>query len=101
VYIPKLYNGKDKTFFFYSFETGRGSPVTAVLNPTVPLSAWRQGDFGSAVVNDPLTGQPFPGNRIPAKPHQRNRRQDSGAFLSAAQLRRNRPVGSPRTTATT
>ena len=66
VYIPKLYNGKNKTFFFFSFETGRGSPTTTVLNPTVPLTNWRQGDFGTATVNDPLTGQPFPGNRIPA-----------------------------------
>src|SRR5688572_18678927 len=31
VYIPKLYNGKDKTFFFFSFETGRGSPNPANL----------------------------------------------------------------------
>ncbi len=68
VYLPKLYNGKDKTFFFYSFETGRGSPPTTVLNPTVPLPAWRQGDFaGQPNVNDPLAGgSPFPSNRIPA-----------------------------------
>ncbi|MFN0100681.1 MAG: carboxypeptidase regulatory-like domain-containing protein [Bryobacteraceae bacterium] len=67
VILPKLYNGKDKTFFFYSFETGRGSPPTTVLNPTVPLAAWRQGDFtGQPNVTDPLTGTPFPGNRIPA-----------------------------------
>ncbi len=67
VFIPKLYNGKDKTFFFYSFETSRGSPTTAVLNPTVPLAAWRQGDFaGLANVLDPMAaGSPFPGNRIP------------------------------------
>jgi hypothetical protein len=68
VYIPKLYNGKDKTFFFFSFETGRGSPSTVLLNPTVPLSPWRAGDFSalSTPIRDPFTGQPFPGNRIPA-----------------------------------
>jgi len=66
VWIPKLYNGKDKTFFFFSFETGRGSPPTTVLNPTVPLPAWRAGDFtGQPTVNDPMAGAPFPGNRIP------------------------------------
>jgi hypothetical protein len=68
VYLPKLYNGKDRTFFFFSFETSRGSPVTDILNPTVPLEAWRAGDFSrlTTVVRDPATGQPFPGNRIPA-----------------------------------
>ena len=68
VFIPKLYNGKDKTFFFFSFETGRGSPSTVLLNPTVPLAPWRTGDFSAlpTPVRDPSTGQPFPGNRIPA-----------------------------------
>ncbi|MBM3735227.1 MAG: carboxypeptidase regulatory-like domain-containing protein, partial [Acidobacteria bacterium] len=67
VYIPKVYNGKDKSFFFYSFETGRGSPPTTVLNPTVPLPAWRQGDFLGARVTDPFANAaPFPNNRIPA-----------------------------------
>jgi len=67
VYIPKVYNGKDKTFFFYSLETARGSPPTTVLNPTVPLAPWRQGNFGAAAVTDPLAGgAAFPSNRIPA-----------------------------------
>jgi hypothetical protein len=67
VYIPKLYNGKDKTFFFFSFETGRGSPTPVLLNPTVPLPSWRAGDFSGpgTPIRDPLSGQPFPGNRIP------------------------------------
>ncbi len=69
VYIPKLYHGKDKTFFFTSFETARGSQVFQFLQPTVPIAAWRQGDFsglpGGVQIFDPLTGQPFPGNRIP------------------------------------
>jgi len=68
VWIPKLYNGKDKTFFFFSFETARGSPGTAVLNPTVPLVPWRTGDLSAVTenVNDPSNGgMPFPGKRIP------------------------------------
>jgi hypothetical protein len=68
VFIPKLYDGRDKTFFFFSFETGRGSPTPVLLNPTVPIAPWRSGDFSglSTPIRDPLTGQPFPGNRIPA-----------------------------------
>ncbi|MGH9718809.1 MAG: carboxypeptidase regulatory-like domain-containing protein [Bryobacteraceae bacterium] len=69
VWIPKLYNGRNKTFFFASYETSRGSPVTDNFNPTVPLPAWREGNFsglGSTIIYDPLTNQPFAGNRIPA-----------------------------------
>ena len=69
VYLPHVYNGKNKTFFFFSFETSRGSVVTNNFNPTVPLAAWRGGDFSSqlpgTVIKDPTTGQAFPGNVIP------------------------------------
>jgi hypothetical protein len=70
VVIPKLYNGKNRTFFFFSFETSRGSNVQQLLNPTVPLAAWRSGDFSSllpgVVIIDPQTGAPFSNNMIPA-----------------------------------
>ncbi|MCI0623647.1 MAG: carboxypeptidase-like regulatory domain-containing protein [Acidobacteria bacterium] len=69
VYLPKLYNGVDKTFFFASFETARGSDVFQFLQGTVPAVDWRQGNFsglpGGVQIFDPLSGQPFPGNRIP------------------------------------
>jgi hypothetical protein len=68
--IPKLYNGKDRTFFFYSYETSRGSAVHDLVNPTVPLASWRNGDFSgllpSTVVKDPFASNaPFSGNVIP------------------------------------
>jgi hypothetical protein len=67
VVIPKLYDGRNKTFFFASFETSRGSNVLELINPTVPLEAWRRGDFGglSTPIRNPFTGQPFPNNQIP------------------------------------
>ena len=67
VWLPKIYNGRNRTFFFFSFETSRGSTATDVLNPTVPLAAWRGGDFSalSAVIYDPTTNKPFAGNMIP------------------------------------
>ena len=52
VWIPKVYNGRDKTFFFFSYEQYRqtqGSTNTS----TVPTDAERQGDF-SALLGDPL-----------------------------------------------
>lgn len=67
VYLPRIYDGRNKTFFFYSFETSRGSQILQNLNPTVPLASWRGGDFGSNAIRDPFgSNQPFPGNRIPA-----------------------------------
>jgi len=68
VYIPGLYDGRNKTFIFGSFENFLGSQATNNFNTTVPLAAWRSGDFSglSTPVIDPQTGQAFPGNRIPS-----------------------------------
>jgi hypothetical protein len=66
VRIPWLYKGKDKTFFFGTFE-GFRFPRGATIQNTVPTQAMRNGDFSSegVTVRDPLTGQPFANNRIP------------------------------------
>ena len=69
VVIPKLYNGKNKTFFFGDFESTRIRETATVAN-TIPTQRMRNGDFGELPANrpirDPSTGQPFPGNLIPA-----------------------------------
>lgn len=67
VRIPRLYNGKEKTFFFFNYEGLRqASPFASISS--VPDSAFRSGDFsGSPIpVYQPGTKIPFPGNRIPA-----------------------------------
>lgn len=68
VYIPKLYNGRNKTFFFGSFEKlnqiGEGSGIVSALTP-----AMKNGDFSAAgipQIYDPSTGLPFANNQIPA-----------------------------------
>lgn len=68
IVIPKLYDGHNRSFFFFSFETSRGSNVLQLLNPTVPLASWRAGDFSNVTtpIRNPFNNnQPFPGNRIP------------------------------------
>ncbi|HVR71026.1 MAG TPA: TonB-dependent receptor, partial [Vicinamibacteria bacterium] len=55
---------KDKAFFFVDYERTRITKGVTRLT-RVPTMAERQGIF-SGTVRDPLTGQPFPGNRIPA-----------------------------------
>jgi hypothetical protein len=91
VWIPKLYNGKNKTFFIYGIE---GIPEARPRNdgtPTVPSEKMKQGDFSDLLVPslnpsnlavhpyqlfNPFTRRaagggrfqqdPFPGNIIPA-----------------------------------
>ncbi len=73
VYVPKVYNGKDKTFFFFNYEGLRGQTQALALD-TTPSAAQRTGDlsltqFGTkftGTIVDPLTGVPFPGNIIPS-----------------------------------
>ncbi|HMV81757.1 MAG TPA: TonB-dependent receptor [Blastocatellia bacterium] len=67
VRLPWLYNGKDRTFFFGTFEALR-LPRGQTIQNTVPTQALRNGDFSglaNVTVRDPLTGQPFANNRIP------------------------------------
>ena len=69
VWIPKLYpRGGDKTFFFFSQEWRRIIRQPAENLLTVPSLREREGDFSQSTtqVIDPLTGQQFPGNKIPA-----------------------------------
>jgi len=69
VFIPRIYDGRNKTFFFFDWEGVYGSKKQTAFNVTVPLEAWRRGDFSAekAQIVDPLGGgAPFPGNQIPS-----------------------------------
>ena len=45
IFIPKLYDGRNRSFFYQSFETTRGSLILSNRNSTVPLAPWRAGNF--------------------------------------------------------
>ena len=73
LYIPKVYDGRNKTFFYFTY-TQRLLPANISFPlTTVPTAQMKQGDFsqlGSQLIYDPATTingvrQPFPGNRIP------------------------------------
>ncbi len=68
VLIPHLYNGKNKSFFFFSYQGTRAHSASSSGFLTVPTAAEACGDFSalSTPITDPNTGQPFPGNIIPA-----------------------------------
>ncbi|MGA3226688.1 MAG: carboxypeptidase-like regulatory domain-containing protein [Acidobacteriaceae bacterium] len=92
IWIPKVYNGHDKTFFFFNYEMYRDQVDTNNGFRTVPTAAERGGDFSSLLtgtqigvdplgrpimngaIYDPATtrtvnGQvvrdPFPNNQVP------------------------------------
>ncbi|MGD1070220.1 MAG: TonB-dependent receptor [Bryobacteraceae bacterium] len=66
VWIPKVYKGKDRTFFFGSYEALR-LPEQVVLVQSVPSLALRSGNlsaYSNQISNG--NGSPLPGNQIPA-----------------------------------
>jgi hypothetical protein len=94
VWIPKVWNGRDKTFFFFNWEQFRESTKVNNQFQTIPTTAYRNGDFSAAIlpnarvigtdptgatmlegmIYDPLTTTTaggkvyrtqFPGNKIP------------------------------------
>ena len=82
VYIPKLYNGRNRTFFTYGYDNVYRA-VGTVSSQTVPTAAERRGDFSALLalgpeyqIYDPatitpsangrFTRSPLPGNIIPA-----------------------------------
>ncbi len=85
LYIPKVYDGRNKTFFFFTYE-GRRQRSASLGQFTLPTDAQQAGDFSETrnaqgalrVIYDPATTTPnparpgeftrtaFPGNRIPS-----------------------------------
>jgi hypothetical protein len=70
--VPKIAQGK--LFFFYSVDDTQVKDVNILRRWTMPTERELQGDFSQTrtpagaliVVRDPLTGQPFSGNIVPA-----------------------------------
>jgi hypothetical protein len=74
IWIPHLYNGHDKSFFFFAFEDSKSAADSTYID-TVPTAAERTGDFsdilGAPLVSstggpvlDPCTGQPVLSGQI-------------------------------------
>ena len=48
-WIPKVYNGKDKTFFFFTFEYLPTTTTTSNNLLTVPTAQYQAGNFSAAL----------------------------------------------------
>lgn len=68
VYLPHIYNGHDKTFFFTTYEGYRG-PRTTPAQYEVPTAAMKKGDFsgvqGIQPLHNPFTGGTYPNYTVP------------------------------------
>ncbi|WP_321469930.1 carboxypeptidase-like regulatory domain-containing protein [uncultured Paludibaculum sp.] len=73
VWLPKLYKGKDRTFFFFNWESGKLAQGSTAAYRIVPTAAQRGGDLSGLVnartgapivLNDPL-GVGIVNNQIP------------------------------------
>ncbi len=65
IVLPHLYDGHDRTFFFFSFEQFREAKVIRSDVTTMPTAAFRQGDF-SALLGSGTAGFDPLGRVIPA-----------------------------------
>ena len=68
VWIPKIYRGKDKTFFFFSYQGTRTRQSPSKVEQVVPTNDQRVGDFSalSTPLQNPFAGEAVPNNIIPA-----------------------------------
>lgn len=67
VYLPKIYDGRNKTFFFFNLERYRNVMRSSGTLSTVPTEAYRRGDFSAAlgrVLGTDLLGRPIIENAI-------------------------------------
>ncbi|GAA3766750.1 TonB-dependent receptor [Terriglobus aquaticus] len=66
IYIPRLYDGKERTFFYLNYDQTL-QRVASFQTQSVPSASFRSGDFSTSpvIVYDPLTNRPFPNNQIP------------------------------------
>jgi hypothetical protein len=56
IVVPRLYDGHDRTFFFFNFEQYRENTFTNTAQSTVPTEAYRRGDFSCANLGGPACG---------------------------------------------
>jgi hypothetical protein len=64
ILIPHLYNGKDRSFFFFAYEGFRLNQ-SAATSTTQPTASMRSGNFtGVATIINPATGMAFANDQI-------------------------------------
>jgi hypothetical protein len=66
LWIPKVYDGRNKTFLFFSFEEFREDVMVSTIpaasggTPTVPTDAYRNGNFAQVITGNGNAAGPLP-----------------------------------------
>src|SRR5712692_9749479 len=70
VRLPKIYNGKDRLFFFFSYNgyRDRKPEEPSAINRTIPTLSDRQGDFAYLLAADPVRYQVYDPLTVRADP---------------------------------
>lgn len=115
VWIPKIYNGRNKTFFFFSYEGFRNRNGANGFTTTVPTAEMYEGDFSKWVdasgrqipIFDPTTQvtatngtvsrTQFVGNQIPRSKFNGAAQQALAAFAGQTGLIKPNVAGTPGT----
>lgn len=63
VYLPKIYDGRNKTFFFFNTEEYRFTQGS-YNNRTVPDTAWLNGDFSNLLTPTTSLGVTYPAHQL-------------------------------------
>jgi hypothetical protein len=61
VWIPKVFNGRDRLFFFFSYQGNKDqvADLASRINTTIPTMAERSGDFSRYLLIDPVRYQVY------------------------------------------
>jgi hypothetical protein len=107
IWLPKIYNGKDKSFFFFAYEGFRNRAGATAFTTTVPTSEMYNGDFSKWVdsagrlipiydpttqviaANGSVTRQPFQNNQIPKSLFDPTIQRAIGVFQASGVLQTN------------
>ena len=74
VFVPKLYDGRNRTFFMTAYEGIREKSTSTSIS-SVPTALMRQGNFSevTAAIRNPFTGQPYRATWFPCRSSRRRR----------------------------
>ena len=104
VWLPKIYKGKDRTFFFFAYEGFRNRAGATAFTSTVPTPEMYNGDFSKWVdssnrmipiydpttqviaANGTVTRTPFANNQIPRNLFDPTVQKAIGVFQTSGQL---------------
>jgi hypothetical protein len=64
VFIPKLYDGRGKTFWFFAYEGFRFVSIAHNTTSVPTNTMWQNGDFSAVLPNQNVAGTPYAGRQI-------------------------------------